>query len=75
MNSQNKDLIVDADAHVVECGHTWDFMDKSEEKYRPIELEAREEAGLRRLEGCCRYCCCTCTTGPGLARSPCAITR
>jgi hypothetical protein len=48
MNSQNKNPVIDADAHVVECAHTWDFMDKSEEKYRPIPLEAREEAGLRQ---------------------------
>ena len=46
MNSQNKNPVIDADAHVVECAHTWDFMDKSEEKYRPISLEAREEAGV-----------------------------
>ena len=48
MNSQNKNPVIDADAHVVECAHTWDFMDKSEEKYRPISLEAREEAGVRQ---------------------------
>src|SRR5262249_41098625 len=48
MNSQNKNLVIDSDAHVVECAHTWDFMDKSEEKYRPIALEAREEAGVRQ---------------------------
>jgi len=48
MDSQNKNPVIDADAHVVECAHTWDFMDKSEEKYRPIPLEAREEAGVRQ---------------------------
>src|SRR4030095_720733 len=48
MNSQNKNTVIDADSHVVECAHTWDFMDKSEEKYRPIPLEAREEAGVRQ---------------------------
>lgn len=48
MNSQNKNPVIDADSHVVECAHTWDFMDKSEEKYRPISLEAREEAGVRQ---------------------------
>ena len=26
---------IDSDAHVVETDHTWDFMDPSEEKYRP----------------------------------------
>jgi len=27
MNSQNKNPVIDADAHVVECAHTWDFME------------------------------------------------
>jgi len=30
-----KTLVIDADAHVVETEHTWDFMDKTEERYRP----------------------------------------
>ncbi|MGH7851954.1 MAG: hypothetical protein ACREP3_00820, partial [Candidatus Binatia bacterium] len=42
-----KDLVIDADAHVVECARTWEFMDPSEERYRPIPLETREEAGVR----------------------------
>ena len=41
------DLIIDADAHVVECAHTWDFMDPSEKQFRPIPLETREEAGVK----------------------------
>ena len=28
-------MIVDADAHVVETEHTWDFLDASEKKFRP----------------------------------------
>jgi len=48
MESLKKNLIVDADAHVVECARTWDFMDKSEQQYRPLPLEAREEAGVRQ---------------------------
>ena len=28
-------ITIDADAHVVETEHTWDFMDKSDQKYRP----------------------------------------
>ena len=27
---------IDSDAHVVESEHTWDFMEKSEQRYRPI---------------------------------------
>jgi hypothetical protein len=43
----NKNLVIDADAHVVECARTWEFMDPSEQRYRPIPLETREEAGVR----------------------------
>jgi predicted TIM-barrel fold metal-dependent hydrolase len=39
--------IIDADAHVVESAHTWDYMDASEQKYRPVSLEGREEAGVK----------------------------
>jgi predicted TIM-barrel fold metal-dependent hydrolase len=42
-----KNLVIDADAHVVECARTWEFMDPSERHYRPIPLETREEAGVR----------------------------
>ncbi len=42
-----KDLIIDADAHVVESAHTWDFMDPSEQQFGPIPLETREEAGVK----------------------------
>ena len=47
MAATTKDLVIDADAHVVESARTWEFMDPSDQKYRPIELEAREEAGVR----------------------------
>ena len=43
----NKNLVIDADAHVVECARTWEFMDPSEQRYRPIPLETREETGVR----------------------------
>ena len=39
--------IIDADAHVVESAHTWDYLDASEKKYRPVSLESREEAGVK----------------------------
>ncbi|HWH79164.1 MAG TPA: hypothetical protein VNT76_17400, partial [Candidatus Binatus sp.] len=44
----NANLVIDADAHVVECARTWDFMDPSERQYRPLPLETREEAGVRQ---------------------------
>ena len=40
-------IVIDADAHVVECARTWDFMDPSEKQFRPIPLETREESGVR----------------------------
>ena len=39
--------IVDADAHVVECDRTWDYLEGSEQKYRPIPLESPEEDGMQ----------------------------
>ncbi|HEY6997983.1 MAG TPA: hypothetical protein VH851_08645, partial [Candidatus Binatia bacterium] len=47
MNSPTSPRIIDADAHVVECARTWEFMDASERQYRPIPLETREEAGVK----------------------------
>lgn len=38
---------VAADAHVVESARTWDHMDPSESKYRPVYLETRKEAGTK----------------------------
>ena len=48
METNRKNLVIDADAHVVECARTWEFMDKAEEQYRPLPLETREEAGVRQ---------------------------
>ena len=39
--------IIDADAHVVESARTWDYMDPSEKQYRPIPMEAPEDAGTK----------------------------
>ncbi|MFQ5683229.1 MAG: amidohydrolase family protein [Candidatus Binatia bacterium] len=47
MGTTSKSVIIDADAHVVESAHTWDYMDPSERQYRPVALEAREEAGVK----------------------------
>lgn len=44
-NTQSQ--VIDADAHVVESVHTWDYMDASERQYRPVPLEAPEEAGVK----------------------------
>jgi predicted TIM-barrel fold metal-dependent hydrolase len=47
MTNAGKNLIVDADAHVVESAHTWDYLDGSDKQYRPTPLETREEAGVK----------------------------
>ena len=47
MTSAAMDLIIDADAHVVESDHTWDYLDPSDRQYRPQPLESREDAGVK----------------------------
>ncbi len=36
---------IDADAHVVESEQTWDFMDRADQKYRPLIVRPRGEDG------------------------------
>jgi predicted TIM-barrel fold metal-dependent hydrolase len=36
---------IDADAHVVESEHTWDFMERSDQKYRPLIVRPYGENG------------------------------
>src|SRR5438132_6661956 len=47
MATADKTPVIDADAHVVESDHTWDYMEPSEKQFRPIPLETREEAGVK----------------------------
>ncbi len=37
--SQSKVSVIDADAHVIENDHTWDFLEPSEAKYRPRKID------------------------------------
>ncbi len=41
---------VDADAHVVEIEHTWDYMDPSERRFRPIlvDMDGGKSRALRK---------------------------
>jgi hypothetical protein len=39
-------LIVDADAHVVECDRTWDYLETPEKQYRPVQLASPEQDGM-----------------------------
>src|SRR5438309_11946089 len=36
---------IDSDSHVVETEHTWDFMDRADQKYRPLIVRPRGEGG------------------------------
>jgi uncharacterized protein len=36
---------IDSDAHVVETEHTWDFMERADQKYRPLIVRPRAEDG------------------------------
>ena len=38
---------IDADAHVIETDHTWDFMDETEAKYRPVNLTTTDQGSNR----------------------------
>ena len=36
--NQAKVSVIDADAHVIENDHTWDFLEPAEAKYRPKKI-------------------------------------
>ena len=36
---------IDSDAHVVESERTWDYIDKADQKYRPLIVKPRGEGG------------------------------
>ena len=40
-------MIVDADAHVVESEHTWDFLDASEKKFRPQLFSSNDNPNMQ----------------------------
>ena len=40
-------LVIDSDAHVVESEHTWDFMDASDQQYRPVIISSKEDPSVR----------------------------
>ena len=47
MQTPSQNPVIDADAHVVESARTWEYMDASERQFRPVPLEAPEEAGVK----------------------------
>src|SRR5260370_35496853 len=38
-------LVIDSDAHVLETERTWDYLDASEQKYRPLLGSSAKEPG------------------------------
>jgi predicted TIM-barrel fold metal-dependent hydrolase len=47
MSKAAKSPVIDADAHVVESDHTWDYLDPADRQFRPKPLESREDAGVK----------------------------
>lgn len=39
--------VIDADTHVVETEHTWDYMDPDEQKYRPVVVQSQAGDGAK----------------------------
>ncbi len=48
MTTNGQAIVIDADAHVVECERTWEFMDPSERQYRPTPLQTAEKGGVKQ---------------------------
>ncbi len=48
MTTNGHAIVIDADAHVVECERTWEFMDPSERQYRPTPLQTAEKGGVKQ---------------------------
>ena len=41
---QNHLTVIDADAHVIETEHTWDYLEPSEQKFRPRLFYSPDDA-------------------------------
>ena len=48
MTTNGQAMVIDADAHVVECERTWEFMDPSERRYRPTPLQTADKGGVKQ---------------------------
>ena len=48
--AQAKTLVIDADAHVIENDHTWDFLEPSEARYRPRKVDHPDNPGYQVWE-------------------------
>ena len=51
--------VIDADAHVIETERTWDYLEPSEQKYRPLLFSSPEDSTRQywvideKIRGCC----------------------
>jgi uncharacterized protein len=43
-----KTMVIDADAHVLESEHTWDYLEPSDRKYRPLPVTVPAEPSIGR---------------------------
>jgi predicted TIM-barrel fold metal-dependent hydrolase len=43
--------IIDADCHVIEADHTWDYFDEAERRYRPLTLTGDDGRRFLAIEG------------------------
>ena len=41
-------LTIDADAHVIECEKTWDYLEGGDKRYRPVSIAVDMPAGKRQ---------------------------
>ncbi len=39
--------VIDADCHVIESDHTWDYLDEGDAKFRPTHIKAQNDLGNR----------------------------
>jgi len=44
MSTSNHLPVIDADAHVIETARTWDYLEPSEQKYRPLLYSSPDNA-------------------------------
>ena len=41
-------LTIDADAHVIECEKTWDYLEGSDKRYRPVPIAVDMPTGKKQ---------------------------
>ena len=45
---QTKTMVIDADAHVLESEHTWDYLEPADRKYRPVPVTVPADPSIGR---------------------------